>query len=685
MKTILLLSFLLFNTLCYANLTVGNIPVTKTGGTVPAVEDSGLTYVNGNLGIGSINPGKTLDIQGTVRISGTSQISFSPNGGILTNPSGTIISSNMTLSAPLFQMTTSPVSGYILTTDGAGNGTWQVAPAATQWQAGNVGINTTSNVGIGSVNPGTILDVNGTIRTTGFKLSTNPSSGYVLTSNTVGVGTWMPVSSSGSGTVTSIGVSSPNSTLSIGSTPVTTSGTITADLNLATANTWTGQQLFNTANVGINSATPGQRLDVQGTIRATAYLGNGSGLTGIPGSNYWNLGTGGNLGINTTTNNVGIGTLNPGKALDVQGTLNGPFGMRVQNIDNESTSTTSISVLNDAGNGIAISAAGSGSVAPNLLSFAVTSGQKMSFADKAATVYETIDSSNGFVGIGSVSPGTVLDITGTARMTGFNIVSGAGAGKVLTSDSSGNGTWGTNSGTNYWTTGTGGNIGIATTNTVGIGTTFGNGNLVVMSGNVGIGTWNPSAFFQVGTGASTNATINSTGTISTSSGVSISAVSASALALSGANTGISGTSAGAGSFLTVAGSASTTGGLKLVSTTANGTTDFIKLSVGNNSSVVGLIVQDNSGTANIGIGTTLPSGILEVGAQKFDILSGGNVGIGSITPGQKFDVQGTVRGISSGTCTTLYQCNGGVDAGVIQTSACNLCPAGSCVAMNGCF
>ena len=49
------------------------------------------------------------------------------------------------------------------------------------------------------------------------------------------------------GTVTSVGLSSVYSTLTIGSTPITGSGIFTADINLAKANTWTGQQTFNSA------------------------------------------------------------------------------------------------------------------------------------------------------------------------------------------------------------------------------------------------------------------------------------------------------------------------------------------------------------------------------------------------------------------------------------------------------
>ncbi len=61
-------------------------------------------------------------------------------------------------------------------------------------------------------------------------------------------------------------------------------------------------------NVGIGSTSPRSKLDVVGTVTATAFVGDGSGLTGLSGG--WTDG-GTNVYLSTSTDNVGIGTTQP--------------------------------------------------------------------------------------------------------------------------------------------------------------------------------------------------------------------------------------------------------------------------------------------------------------------------------------------------------------------------------------
>jgi len=98
-------------------------------------------------------------------------------------------------------------------------------------------------------------------------------------------------------------------------------------------------------NVGIGTTSPTQKLDVSGTAKATAFVGNGSGLTNLPPDTDWTLSepnvyrATGNIGIGThqpepearcrrkrhhfrersCIRDVGIGTTNPEAALDVTG------------------------------------------------------------------------------------------------------------------------------------------------------------------------------------------------------------------------------------------------------------------------------------------------------------------------------------------------------------------------------
>jgi len=81
-------------------------------------------------------------------------------------------------------------------------------------------------------------------------------------------------------------------------------------------------------NIGIAKTNPSEKLDVNGNVKATAFIGDGSQLTGITagatGDSFWRLTSPGETGIiNTNTGYVGIGVAAPQEQLHVGGTIKG--------------------------------------------------------------------------------------------------------------------------------------------------------------------------------------------------------------------------------------------------------------------------------------------------------------------------------------------------------------------------
>lgn len=271
------------------------------------IDDSGrtrITLINGNLGIGSSSPTQALDVNGTVKStsflqSGSLANNFTGNVGVGSSNPGQALDVSGTVRQTGFILTgNGAASGFILQSNGlTGVGTWVPEPTGNpagssgQVQYNNSGVFggtsnlfiSGSNVGVGSTNPGQVLDVNGAARL-------NNTSGTSFNVNNSGTSEF---------SVTSSGVVTANAQLVSGGT--NTQSTIGDGLvvNSSTVSTANGGDFIVKTNVGI------------GTLYVNATLGSvGIGTASPTGFEIEN----GTVGIGTvsltSTNAVGIGTEN---------------------------------------------------------------------------------------------------------------------------------------------------------------------------------------------------------------------------------------------------------------------------------------------------------------------------------------------------------------------------------------
>lgn len=457
-------------------------------------------------------------------------------------------------------------------------------------------------------------------------------------------------------------------------------GTVSLSTSGGTGSQWgtLGSNIyFNTGNVGIGSSIPSQKLDVSGTVNATAYLGSGASLTGVtkpadiasfitgvtPDYPLSGSGTSGShltvdlsaypqLSGANFTGNLGIGSATPSQKLDVGGT---------------------VKATSFIGDGSQLSGLASGitGLTPGKLPKALT----------ASTLGDSLIYSDGTnVGIGTTVPQQKLEIIGTVKATAILTTNIASVGSLVGIGSTnptsaklvlvGNGT---TSATNSLmirdsllnakvTITDAGNVGIGTsapsaifdavggTTTlfmgvnVGVGTSTPGAKLVVIGGNVGVGTTVPLSTVEIVGSGATSAT--------SSVHVRDSALASKFIVLDNGNVGVG--SSVPRQKVEVTGS---------VIVSAN-------VGIGNTAPTQALVVT-GAGTfsTNVGIGTTAVGSRLTV--------YGGNVGIGTTAPSQALDVIGTVK------ATAFY--SGNVGIGTSGSTACvclryegGICTSGSC-------
>jgi hypothetical protein len=340
-------------------------------------------------------------------------------------------------------------------------------------------INSSGNVGIGTPTPGAKLAVNGTT------LTGNVSSGAYVTPSQLHVG------GDGTAQISLEDVGAATAAIALdgdkfafghqSSTPsysfrysntyngdYANTGTIFTSLNPTTS-------YINSTYVGIGTASPSQKLQVDGNIFAST--GNGGGFV-LEGGNAILRQSGNQMGFNVSgsermrindAGNVGIGTTSPGSRLDVAGALGGTVGvggstLRLINTDTANYASITAGVTGVTNSGMQFSTDGttrmiiasSGNVsigttaAPGnrlITSQDATYNNENTYGIAAAAStnndYKTIigyDYSNdigvisavraavgwknlslapvaGNVGIGTLTPGYKLDVNGTARVT----------------------------------------------------------------------------------------------------------------------------------------------------------------------------------------------------------------------------------------------------------------------------
>jgi hypothetical protein len=424
---------------------------------------------SGNVGIGTTNPSGKLDVNGVVRIgnggawatsAGAVQLTYdtSTAQGVLSTYYDT---TSLRLGAGISQKTGITINGQ--SNANGNNITFRVG------NSDRVHIDSSGNVGIGTTSPDSKLHVYGTSNPVfkveddggawGFMQAAGSNQVYVGSGPSANLSIYAGLSSAmtilASNRNVGIGTSSPSSKLVVagrvdfqndfrlrGTDAAANQGVVrfyvdsSNKLFIDTAND--GSNLFaidSSGNVGIGTSSPSQKLDVNGNMIANAYYVANT-------SNYIDIATGLRLRSNSdgirfmpngtdtvkflANGNVGIGTTSPDSLLHVSadvssggvtntGTITiegrpaGYLGDDIATIDFHNTGVKYADIRMERGN-------------------AANDSQLVFSTSDTGTLNDAlIINEVGNVGIGTASPGKLLDVNGTFRAIGEAFFNGTSA------------------------------------------------------------------------------------------------------------------------------------------------------------------------------------------------------------------------------------------------------------------
>jgi len=303
---------------------LGYTPVSASASTQWTTSGTSISYTSGSVGIGTSNPSQMLEVAGAAQftqsvVSTGSSAQYTSSSTTLSVPTAVQVrvsnTSNINNAMAQLYMTVSNSSnitqrGFVGLSSTAGAATYTpslvlgLQSGATSYNE-RMRIDSSGNVGIGTVSPSFALDVSGTIRSTaGFRF---PDGTTQTTAYTGGTSNWATSGTSLNYTGGNIGIGNSNPSTALDVSGVGTFGGNSTNGGLKIISS-TGGLTTNLNSTGVGAWLTAQTLYGTNTVSGSLILDSTSNATK------------GNIILAPSGGFVGLGTSNPAYNLDVSGT-----------------------------------------------------------------------------------------------------------------------------------------------------------------------------------------------------------------------------------------------------------------------------------------------------------------------------------------------------------------------------